>query len=405
MGAQDGQDLPAWAETVWIQQTFAQSIRPTDSLPLASELDSRNNRDGALRGAKTAATICGFTDPDALREFTLRNFLSTSEFRSRFTRAAKLSLTVAAAATLFAPFAHAAALSSDAKASIPRDVQQIIVVDYRAMQNSPAAMSLKDRVLPPELKKLETALVNSGLKVDQDADALTFAAFRAPNPEGKGPDVERIVGIAQGQFHTHDIMANFTKNKTKPVTLRNNSIYPMGSTGLDVVFLNQTTMVFGDKDAVRAALDSRDGLTQSFLTDSDLVNDMVAVDSHAVWSLLDAKGTQTMMKGILGIASQLADYDTVKNRMKGSRYTMDFSNGVRFDMSVNLSDTFTAATCATLLKGVQLLKKQQGTPMEKTALDNTTIDSDSGTLKVNYSSSDSEFASLLTSPLFQTVVK
>ena len=111
------------------------------------------------------------------------------------------------------------------------------------------------------------------------------------------------------------------------------------------------------------------------------------------------------MKSVLGVASQLADYDTVKNRMKGSRYTMDFSNGVRFDMQVNMADTFTAATCATLLKGVQLLKKQQGTPLEKTALDNTTIDSDSGILKVDYSSSDSEFSSLLTSPLFQTVVK
>ena len=164
-------------------------------------------------------------------------------------------------------------------------MQQIIVVDYRAMQNSTAAMSLKDRVLPPELKKLESALVSSGLKVDQDADALCFASFRAPNPEGKGPDVERIVGIAQGQFHTHDIMANFTKNKTKVTTVRNSSVYPMGSTGLDVVFLNQTTMVFGDKDAVRAALDARDGITPGFLTDSDLVNEMVAVDSHAVWSL------------------------------------------------------------------------------------------------------------------------
>jgi hypothetical protein len=95
-------------------------------------------------------------------------------------------------------------------------------------------------------------------------------------------------------------LANFTKSKTKPVVLRNNSIYPMGSTGLDVVFLNQTTMVFGDKDAVRAALDSRDGFAPNFLTDSDLVSDMVAVDSHAVWSLLDAKGTQTMMKSVLG---------------------------------------------------------------------------------------------------------
>lgn len=332
-------------------------------------------------------------------------FVSISEFRSRFARQGKLGLALAAVVTLSAPFAHGAQLSSDAKASIPHDVQQIIVVDYRAMQNSSAAMSLKDRVMPPELKRLETALVSSGLKVDSDADALAFAAFRAPNPDGKGAEVERIVGIAQGQFHTHDILASFTKSKTKPLTLRNNSIYPMGSTGLSVVFLNQTTMVFGDKDAVRAALDARDGLTPSFLTDSDLVGDMGAVDSHAVWSLLDAKGTQTMMKSVLGVASQLADYDTVKNRMKGSRYTMDFNNGVRFDMSVNMSDTITAATCSTLLKGVQLLRKQQGTPLEKTALDATTIDSSSGTLTVSYSSSDSQFASLLTSPLFQSVVK
>jgi hypothetical protein len=355
--------------------------------------------------AKSATAQMITADSIAAREFTLRNFEFKSEFPARFTRRARLGLAMIAAAALSAPFAHAAALSSDAKASIPHDVQQIIVVDYRAMQNSTAAMNLKDRVLPPELKKLEAALVSSGLKVDQDADALAFAAFRAPNPEGKGPDVERIVGIAQGQFRTHDIMANFTKSKTKAIMRRNNSIYPMGSTGLSVVFLNQTTMVFGDKDAVNAALDSRDDITPSFLSDSDLVGDMVAVDSHAVWSLLDAKGTQTMMKSVLGVASQLADYDTVKNRMKGSRYTMDFSNGVRFDMQVNMSDTFTAATCATLLKGVALLKKQQGTPLEKTALDNTSIDSDAGTLKVDYSSSDSEFSSLLTSPLFQTVVK
>jgi hypothetical protein len=266
-------------------------------------------------------------------------------------------------------------------------------------------MNPKDRVMPPEHKRLESALTSSGLKVDSDADALAFAAFRAPNPDGKGADIDRIVGIAEGQFHTREILANFVKTKTKPVVLRNNSIYPMGSNGLDVVFLNQTTMVFGDKDAVRAALDARDGFAPNFLTDSDLVNDMTAVDSHAIWSLLDAKGTQTMMKSVLGVASQLADYDTVKQRMKGSRYTMDFSNGVRFDMAVNMSDTFTAATVATLLKGVQILRKTQGTPSEKAALDATTIDSGAGTLTVDYSSSDSQFASLLTSPLFQSVVK
>jgi hypothetical protein len=309
------------------------------------------------------------------------------------------AVVLAIVAALTPAAAHAAQLSNDGKASIPHDVQQIIVVDYRAMQNSTAAMELKDRVLPPELKRLETAMKSSGLKVDQDADTLAFAAFRA------GGEGTRIVGIAQGQFHTRDLIAKFTKDKVKTNTVRNNTIYPMGSNGMSVVFLNQTTMVFGDLEAVKAALDARDGIAPNFLSNGDMMNDMITIDSKAVWSLLDQKGTQTMMKSVLGEAAQLADYDTVRNRMKSSRYTMDFQNGVKFDMAVVMSDTITAATAATLMKGVSLMRKTSGSPLEKSALDQTTIDSNAGTLTVSYSSSDSQFASLLSSPLFQSVVK
>ncbi len=307
--------------------------------------------------------------------------------------------TLALSAVMANPYAaQAAELGNDAKAAIPKDVQQVIVVDYRAMQNSTAAMALKDRVLPPELKRLETALKTSGLKVDQDADTLAFAAFRSG-------DGSRIVGIAQGQFHTGAIMANFTKNKTKTTMLRNNVIYPLGSAGMSVCFLNQTTMVFGDKDAVKASLDARDGIAGNLLQNSDMVNEMGIVDSKAIWSLLDQKGTQTMMKSVLGQASGLADYDTVRERMKSARYTMDFANGVKFDMAVVMSDGVTAGTIATLMKGVSLLKKSSGSPLEKTALDSTVIDSNGGTVTVDYASSDSQFSSLLTSPLFQSVVK
>ena len=314
-----------------------------------------------------------------------------------FQKAAASALALAAISPLGA---NASQLSGDAKASIPRDVQQIIVVDYRSMQNSPAAMQLKDRVLPPELKRLETALKTSGLKVDQDADTLAFAAFRAP-----GADGSRIIGVAQGQFHTAAILANFAKNKVKPVMIRNNAVYPMGSAGMSVAFLNQTTMVFGDREAVKAALDSRDGVSPSFLANGEMMNEMAAVDSRAVWSLLDQRGTQTMMKSVLGDATQLADYDTVKARMKSARYTMDFQNGVKFEMAVVMSDTVTAATAATLMKGVMMMKKTSGSPLEKTAMDETSIDSGGGTLTIAYGSSDSQFSSLLGSPLFQSVVK
>jgi hypothetical protein len=182
-------------------------------------------------------------------------------------------------------------------------------------------------------------------------------------------------------------------------------LYPMGSAGMSVAFLNQTTMVFGDREAVKAAVDARDGLAPNFLANGDMMNEMAVVDTRNVWSLLDQRGTQTMMKSVLGEATQLADYETVKNRMKSARYTMDFQNGVKFDMAVVMSDTMTASTASMLMKGVMMMRKTNGSPLEKSALDETTIDSGSGTLTIAYSSSDSQFANLLTSPLFQSVVK
>lgn len=330
---------------------------------------------------------------------TRRNQGAMTVTKQRTWQRSAAAAIVAACVGLVPVVAHAAQLSDDARSSIPKDVQQIIVVDYRAMQGSTAAMQLKDRVLPPELKRLETALKNSGLKVDQDADTLAFAAYR-----DKGGQGTRILGVAQGQFHTADIMAHFTKAKTKPTRYRQNEIYPMGSAGMSVVFLDQTTMIFGDRETVHEALDARDGLTPNFLQNSEMMNEMTAVDARPVWSLLDQKGTQIMMKSVLGEASGLADYDTVKNRMQSARYTMDFSNGVKFEMDVVTSDTITAATAATLMKGLALMKQTSGSPLEKSAVKDTTIDSNSGTLTVSYSSSDSEFAGLLTSPLFQQVV-
>ena len=294
--------------------------------------------------------------------------------------------------------ARASQLSSDAKAAIPKDVQQVIVVDYRAMQSSPAAMNLKARIMPPELTRLETALKSSGLKVDRDADTLAFAAFRT------GQQVHTL-GVAQGQFNTAAINANFAKNKTKPQVIRNYSVYPMGAAGLSVVFLNQTTMIFGDAAAVKAGLDSRDGITENMLQNGDMMNEMNVVDTRAIWSLLDQKGTQTMMRSVLGEAASLTDYDSVKNRMKSSRYTLDFANGIHFDMAVVMSDTMTAATAATLMKGMVLMKKTEGNAMEKTAMNETQVESSAGTLQVSYASSENQFNDLLTSPLFQQVVK
>lgn len=309
-------------------------------------------------------------------------------------------LAVASVFTAFAAGAYAAQLDTDARTAIPSDVQQIIVVDYRAMQNSPAAMDLKARILPPELKQLEDALKASGFNENHDVEELAFAAFRTGSNNGV-----QTVGIAQGQFSVPEILANFKKKGIKPKLIRTNQLYPMGASGLTVVFLNPTTMIFGSNDALRLALLARDGLAPNFLTNQTMVDQMGRVDSQPVWSILDQQGTQFMMKGLLGQASQLTDYDQIKKRLLGSRYTMNFQNGVKFSLQVSTPDTFTAATLSSLLNAAAMYEKVSGTGIEKQAIDATTIDSNAGDLEVNYASSDSQFSALLQSPLFQNVVK
>ncbi|HEX4007330.1 MAG TPA: hypothetical protein VHX60_14235 [Acidobacteriaceae bacterium] len=297
--------------------------------------------------------------------------------------------------------AHAAQIDSDARSAIPRDVQQLIVVDYRVMQNSPAAMDLKARVLPPEVKQLETALKTSGMNENQDVEELAFAAYRT----AAGSDSVKIMGIAQGQFQVSDILANFKKKKVKATIVRNNKLWPMGASGMLVVFINPTTMIFGSSDAIKPALDCRDGLASSFLTNDAMMSAMQQVDTEPIWSILDAKGTQYMMHSLLGQASQLADYEQVKKRLLSSSYTMNFTNGVKFTLYVSTSDTFTAATMSSLLNAAAMYEKVSGTATEKQAIDSTTIDSTASTLSVKFAASDSQFSSLLQSPLFQNVVQ
>lgn len=314
----------------------------------------------------------------------------------------RLRLAVIAAAAPFLLFlpAHGAQLGEEARGAIPKDVQQLIVVDYRAMQNSQAAMDLKARVLPPELKELERALANSGIDNNHDIEELAFASFRITPTD----EASRIVGVAQGQFSVPDILADFKKRKVKPQLLRTNKIYPMAGSGMLVAFVNPTTMVFGSSDAIRYALNARDGLAPSMLANQPLMQQMGLVDTEPLWSVLDGKGTQMMMRSVMGQASGLADFEQIRKRLISSRYSMNFDNGVKFALAVVTPDTFTAATMSSMMNAAAMYEKVSGSAVEKQAMDSTVITSNAGTLDVNFSASDNQFATLLHSSLFQSVV-
>ncbi len=213
-----------------------------------------------------------------------------------------------------------------------------------------------------------------------------------------------MVGIAQGQFPAQDILASFRVQKIKPTMVRTNSIYPMTRTGMVLCFVDPSTMVFGSKDSVTKALDARDGMAASMLTNGPMMNAMQSVDSNPLWSILDNKGTQTMMKQLLGQAGSVTDFDTVKQRLEASWYSMDFAHGVNFNLTIETGDSFAAATISSLLSAAVMLRKMTASDTEKQALAATDISSSSGNLSIHFASSDSEFAALLQSPLFQSMV-
>jgi len=311
-----------------------------------------------------------------------------------------LSVLVLAIMVSSASLGSASQISTDGRTAIPHDVQQLVVIDYRVMQESTAAMELRNRVMLPELKQLEEALRKSGLNDNHDVEELAFVIFR-PKPEN---DETLIVGVAQGQFSMPEILANLRKQKIKPTLIRTNKIYPLGTTGMQVTFLDASTLVFGSAPAIKASLDAHDGVTRNILSNNAIMDAMRAIDSEPLWSILDKKGTETLMRSALGEAGSLTDYETVRKRLQTSYYTMNFQHGVHFDLTIVTGDTFAAAAISSLMSAGVLLRKTTGSEAEKQALSATTISSDSGRLSVHFVTSESEFASLLKSPLFSSII-
>jgi hypothetical protein len=194
------------------------------------------------------------------------------------------------------------------------------------------------------------------------------------------------------------------KMKMKPVKYRDSNLYPMNG-GMDMTFLDDNTLLFGDTSAIKGALDARDGYTATLDSKPEIADMIGSVESGTVWSVLDQEGTQNMMRSALGDAGKLADFETVKKRVTGSRYTMNFQSGVNFDLDVVTSDSMTAATLSSLLRAAVLYKKMTATASEKVALDNMTVNSDSSNLQMHFKADDNQFQNLMRSPLFAAVSK
>jgi len=305
-------------------------------------------------------------------------------------------LKVCLASLLLVSMAYAMPLNSSARSCVPGDLLQLISVDYRALKDSPTAMALKNQLMPDNIKQFEAALKAIGLDPDKDIDTLTFASFHA------GKQGVKTVGVAAGPFNMKAVLKKMKLQKFVPKKYNNSLIYPMDG-GFVMSFLDDSTLLFGDSTSIRVALDTRDGQVLSLDTNGEMADMMSSVDSAPVWSILDQVGTQNAMRSAMGDASKVADFESLKKRLLGSRYTMNFNSGVNFDLTVVTADSMTAGTLSSFVKAGIMLKKMSATPAEKIAVDNTTVDSDGSNVAIHFKASDQQFQSLMHSELFAAV--
>jgi len=303
---------------------------------------------------------------------------------------------ICVASLLLVSMAYAMPLNSSARSCIPAELVQLISVDYRALNDSPTALALKQQLMPDNIKQFEAALKGIGIDPDKDVDTLAFASFR------NGKQGVKNIGAASGSFDMKVVLKKMKLQKFVPKKYGTSDVYPMDG-GFVMTFIDNNTLLFGESTALHAALDARDGKILSLDTNGDMADMMPNVDSAPVWSILDQQGTQNMMRSALGDASKIADYETLKKRLLGSRYTMSFSSGVNFDLTVLTSDSVTASTMSSLVKAGILYKKVNATAAEKVAIDNTTADSDGSNLQLHFKSTDQQFESLMHSDLFAAV--
>ena len=92
--------------------------------------------------------------------------------------------------------------------AIPAYLLQLISVDYRALKDSPTAMSLKQQLMPDNIKQFEAALKSIGLDPEKDVDTLTFASFRS------GKQGVKTIGVASGPFNMKSVLRKMSFRNT-----------------------------------------------------------------------------------------------------------------------------------------------------------------------------------------------
>jgi len=298
--------------------------------------------------------------------------------------------------------AWASPVSPSARRVIPSAFEQIICIDYRAIQQSQSALALKAEVFPKKLGDFEAALKVVGVDTQRDLESLTFASFRDQNRELK------TIALASGSFSPSAIAKKVGQN-SPPMSYRGSDLYLMVKAAdpkakdLEMTFLDARTLLFGDHDALEIALNVLNGDSPYVDFNRKYVDLMRSIDKAPVWSVLDRQGSLVMLRSALGNVSKEEQYADVRKSVLGADYVMNFDDQVKIDLSLLTVDPETSSNLSALLRLGELFQRVSATPAAKVARKSKFVDFDALGLEIHFRADQTQMQSLLQAHFFDVL--
>lgn len=292
----------------------------------------------------------------------------------------------------------AADLGATAQAVMPSDTRQIISIDYHRLAQDPAAAKVESQVLPPEMRNLAELLKQGGVDAQQDLNRIAFATYAAKGKIG-------LMGVAEGNFQNLKLTRFFHPTKKNPHPPQYSGVDIYNAEGTWFFVPDQTTLVFGSRNAVETAIDTEQGVNPRISANDEMANLIAGTQTTDVWSVLDAAGTKNMVKSLVGGGSKI-DPSLFAKRFDGARYTIAFADQVQLNLEMMTSDALTAAALSAGLRAaVDYRQHQERDPNLKALLNQVQVDAAGDHAFLQVASPEASIATLLHSDLFNSVVR
>jgi hypothetical protein len=315
--------------------------------------------------------------------------------------------------------AYPDSLSQSVLASFPKNISELAYSDFAKARQFPWFAQFKRQTLPTGFGELEHFLSAAGIdpskQIDEIAwslsatnkstndDASTRAASQRvttdpssgspdlakltpanasntgdPNTQHDLPESDHLLAIALGQFDEQASEAILEQNKVATVSWRGYTLYSCGAFchNFYVVFLDSSTVAFGQPLLLEHMLEVRSGAEESVLSNKVLFPLIHKINGDGIfWGVLNDAGTHGALLQLLPESGSFPDITKLLSRMRAMTIVVDGDDQLDAELDVSAAPEDAVPLTQIMQAGLllrQFQASQEDPPFAK-ILQNVTI--------------------------------